>query len=104
MAAALARFSGPQLVPNVDTVLFTVPPGQTWTIKQIILANTDAVAHPVTVGIGGVGGGAQVVPGANVGANTPSLINLTLPLQAGESLHAICPSGLVNVTVSGIVQ
>lgn len=104
MAAALKRFCGPQVVPNADTVLFTVPGGKTWTIKQIILANTDAANHPITIGIGGIGAGTQIVPNTNVAANTPSTINLTLPMAAGESVHAQCPSGLITVTVSGIEQ
>lgn len=104
MSAALKRFSGPLAIPNADTVLFTVPAGKTWTVKQIILANTDAANHPITIGIGGLGGGSQIVPNTNVAANTPSTINLTLPMQAGESLHAICPSGLITVTVAGVEQ
>lgn len=103
MADALKRLAGPTQPGTVTGVLLTVPANKRYTIKQILLCNTTAAIATVTIGIGGTAAASRIVSAKSVAPNETLALNLTLPLEAAETLDALQgTASAITVTVSGI--
>jgi hypothetical protein len=82
--------------------LFTVPSGRQYTIKQIIICNTDGVDRTITLGIGGVTAPVAAVFQLPIAGYDVAVLDTGLVLEAGETLQGCSDTASkVTVTVTG---
>ena len=98
------RLGGPTQVSvsATPTTLFTVPTGQQYTIKQIVICNTDGVDRTITIGIGGVTAALASIYLLPISFFDTIVMDTGLVLEAGETLRACSDTASkVTVTVTG---
>jgi hypothetical protein len=85
------------------TTIYTVPPNTTTIIKSIVMANTNAAASTITIGINGTGAANQIVPTVYINPNDSKIVDgINLVLNTGDTLQALQgTAGAVTLTVSG---
>jgi hypothetical protein len=89
-------------VSGTPTTLFTVPAGQQYTIKQIIICNTDSTDRTITVGIGGVTAALSSLFLLPIAGNDTIVVDTGLVLEATETLQGCSDTASkVTVTVTG---
>ncbi len=90
------------LLTNSSATLYTVPSSTTTIITNIVLANTSAVAVPVTVALDGV----VLVPAMSLAANQILALDVRQPLAttklitgfAGTTSVVTCHIGGLEIT------
>ena len=98
------RLGGPTQVSvsGTPTTLFTVPTGRQYTIKQIIICNTDGSDRTITIGIGGVTAALASIFLLPIAMFDVAVLDTGLVLEAGETLQGCSDTAAkVTVTVTG---
>lgn len=99
------RLGGPTQVSvsGTPTTLVSVPSaGWQYTIKQIIICNTDGVDRTITIGIGGVTAAVAAVFQLPIAGYDTAVLDTGLVLEAGETLQGCSDTASkVTVTVTG---
>ena len=98
------RLGGPTQVSvsGTPTTLFTVPTGSQYTIKQIIICNTDGVDRTITIGVGGVTAALASVFQLPIAGFDTVVLDTGLVLEAAETLQGCSDTASkVTVTVTG---
>ena len=86
-----------------STTLFTVPTGHQYTIKQIIICNTDGVDRVVTLARGTAGTASNCfVYRLPIAGYDTIVLDTGLVFEAAETLEGLSDSSyVVNATVTG---
>ncbi len=98
------RLGGPTQVSvsATPTTLFTVPSGRQYTIKQIVICNTDGVDRTITIGIGGVTAALSSVFLLPIAGYDTIVMDTGLVLEATETLQGCSDTASkVTVTITG---
>jgi hypothetical protein len=98
------RLGGPTQVSvsATPTTLFTVPSSRQYTIKQIVICNTDGVDRTVTIGIDGVTAALSAIFQLPIGANDTVVMDTGLVLEATETIQGCSDTAAkVTVTITG---
>lgn len=99
-----SRIYGPAQPGTSTGVLATVAASRRVMLKQILLANTTGTAATVTLGIGGTDAADQIVPAAEIPANTVESLDVSQVLEATETIDGLQgTSGAITVTISAYV-
>lgn len=104
MPDLLARIVGPANIANGTSTVFTGTTAHVYTIKNIKLVNTTGSPISITLGIGGVGAAAQILPPAVIDAGGFAEFDGLLVLTGTETLQAVATATGVTITVSGLDQ
>jgi hypothetical protein len=101
---AEARICAPTQLGTSTTTLVTVPAGQTYICKQILICNTDTVDRTVTLAIGSAATASnRIISALPIGANDIIVLDTALLLLATETLQGLSDvASKVNVTIVGI--
>lgn len=86
------------------STVFTVTTGYQWTVKQIIICNTDSVDRWFSLGYNATSAtaGNCFVYRMPIAANDTIVLDTALVFNAGEKLYADADTGsVVNVSVTG---
>lgn len=86
-------------------MLFTVAASKRVTLKQIIVANTTATVATVTVGQSGTAAANQFIPAVSIPGNTVVTFDLTLVLEATETIDGLQgTASAITLTISGVEE
>ena len=89
-------------VSSTPTTLFTVPAGHQYTIKQIIICNTDGVDRTITIGVNGVTAAVASTFLLPIAGYDTAVLDTGLVLEATETLQGCSDTASkVTVTVTG---
>lgn len=107
MATLLPKKMAQFVATASEATYYTVPAGKQGLVKNIVIANTSALAATVSISLvpsGGVAGNAnRIAPGLTVPGNTAVQYALTQVMNAGDFLSAIASAAATfTVTVSGM--
>lgn len=97
------RLAGPVTLGTTTTNLFTVPSLHQYSIKQIIICNTDSSDRTVSLAIGTAATAAnRFVSFMNIPLNTTVTLDTALILENSETLQGLASTAsVVTVTVTG---
>lgn len=91
---------------TTDTLLVTVPPSESWIIKEIMLTNTDAVSKKITIGFPSgtaLAAANQRVPNVSISGNSFVVIDMTQVLLTGETIRGLQETATaISVLISGV--
>ena len=96
------RLGGPTQLGTTATTLITVPASHQYTIKQLLICNTDGADRTVTIGVSAVTAAAAVTFNLAIGAYDTIVLDTGLVLDAGETLQGVSDTASkVTVTATG---
>lgn len=105
MADTLKRLIGPVAVAAGTSTLFTGTAAHVYSIKKILIVNTDAAnAKTISLGIGGVAAGNLITPVLTIDAGGFAEFDGLLTLTGVETLQANASATGLTITVSGLDQ
>jgi hypothetical protein len=105
MSDILSRIVGPVAVASGTSTLFTGTAAHTYSIKSIRIVNTDASnAKTITLGIGGVAAGNQILPAITIDAGGWAEWDGLISMSGTETLQANASATGLTITVSGLDQ
>lgn len=95
--------ANPTLLNTTTTVLFTVPSGRQYAIKQIVVCNTGGVERLVTLAKGTAAtAGNCFLYRLPISSSDTVVLDTALVLEAGETVQGLADTGAqVTVTVTG---